>query len=158
MKSRTPVSVASIKKERRGGRSWTAEFARAYGEGRFRDAAGIYDENARSEPVGTTILAARAHMHSAPSQALQLLLRLHVPPNQRHAQVETDLLLGEAYGRTGDFESADQRLEAAHQKAIRLGDSDLLSQVGYRFVRRFLLSNEPSKARKYLALTRAGLS
>ena len=139
--------------------SWRREFAYAYESGRFKKSAGIFDLNASpAELAETVIKAARAHMHSDPAGALRLLIGLRLARGRREETVQRDALLVEAFARTKDFESADERLQMALDGAQELGDADLLSMVGYRAVRRFLLAEDPAKARKYLDLARTSKS
>ena len=102
--------------------------------------------------------AARAHMNANPASALRLLLKLRLPRSRERDKVERDALLIEAFSRTRDFESADERLKAALKSARKLGDGDLLTTVGYRGVRRYLLAQDPARARTYLDDTRTGRS
>jgi DNA-binding CsgD family transcriptional regulator len=95
-------------------------------------------------------------MHADPASALRLLIRLST--SKRAEQVQRDALLTEAFARTRDFKSADERLQMALKTARELGDEELLSLVGYRAVRRHLQAEDPCEARKYLDLTRAGRS
>lgn len=136
--------------------AWRDEFERAYGEGRFAQAAALYDRHAtRSAPVEIVIRAARAHMHARPPRVLELLLGLRTPGDPA-ASVERDCLLGEALARTHDFKSADLRLGAALNAARELGDRDLVATVGYRLVRRQLHAEDPVRARESLDVARAG--
>jgi DNA-binding CsgD family transcriptional regulator len=140
-------------------RPWLREFRHAYETGHFREAAQIFDSNAdRSERPDIVLDGVRAHMHADPSSALRLLVNLRLPANKRAEQVQRDALLTEAFARTRDFESADERLRMALDTARNLDDGDLLTTVGYRGVRRYLLAENPSEARKYLDLTRLGRS
>jgi len=139
--------------------AWWREFDRAYQEGRFKRASEIYDSNAGPTERAETILqAAKAHMHANPSLALRLLINLRLATSKRVERVERDALLTEAFARTRDFESADERLATALEAARELGDGELLTMVGYRAVRRHLHAEDPSEARKYLDLTRSGQS
>ncbi len=139
--------------------SWISQFEHAYDEGRFHDAFVMFDDHAgEKEPANVLLRAARARMHSDPPQALKLLLSLTSQRLRAETQVERDALLTEAFARTNDFKSADQRLESALTRARQLRDQELLSQVGYRGVRRHLLAEEPAAARRYLKLTWSGRS
>jgi DNA-binding CsgD family transcriptional regulator len=136
-----------------------ADFKSAYEEGRFKEAALIFDDHAgQAEPPDMVMLAARAHIHSAPSAVIKLLLDLKLPKTRLHELAERDALLGEAFARTKDFKSADDRLNAALAAARQAGDDDLLATVGYRFVRRHLQAADPASARAALALARQGRS
>lgn len=140
-------------------RNWIPDLKRAYEAGEFQRAAAIYDQNAgRAASPELTVLAARAHMHSAPATALRLLIGLRLPSNRKNEQLERDALLVEAFARTQDFESADERLEAASAAAADLKDTDLLAIVAYRAIRRYLLAEDPAQARTFLADVRAGRS
>jgi DNA-binding CsgD family transcriptional regulator len=97
-------------------------------------------------------------MHADPSSALRVLIDLRLPTNKRTERIQRDALLAEAFARTRDFESADERLQTAFEEARKLDDGDLLTMVGYRAVRRHLQAEDPSEARKYLGLTRSGQS
>jgi DNA-binding CsgD family transcriptional regulator len=139
--------------------TWRAEFDRAYDQGQFKKAAGIYDAKARTaEPPELILQAARAHMHGDPASALRLLLKLRSPGLRLEDQIQRDALLTEAFARTKDFKSADQRLEAALGASGKLSDADLVAIVGYRGVRRHLLEHDTDKARGYLTFLRAGRS
>ncbi len=138
---------------------WRAAFDSAVDDGRFADAARIFDEHAGgAEPVETVLRAARAHVHAAPARALQLLLGLRVPRARPAARVERDALLAEAFARTRDFESADARLEAALATAQAIGDPDLIGMIGYRRVRRYLQAEDVVAARQAMELTRQAVS
>jgi DNA-binding CsgD family transcriptional regulator len=151
--------MAAIKKASSNERNWRNEFERAFTEGRFKDAARIYDVSAGpSERIDVTIRGAQAHMHFDPPKALRLLLSLKIPVSKRREQVERDALLAEAFARTNDFESADARLSAALETARRLGDAEFVAMVGYRAVRRHLLAEDPATARRALELARTGQS
>jgi DNA-binding CsgD family transcriptional regulator len=140
-------------------RTWRREFLVAYNEGRFKQAAQCYDQNAgKSEELELALHAAKAHMHTNPPAALRLLIDLRVPHTKERELIERNALLVEAYARTRDFESADEKLHDALQSAKRLGDPALLTLVGYRAVRRYLLAEAPAEARKYLELARTGKS
>ena len=146
-------------KKARGARTWPREFDRAYQEGRFQAACEIYEANAGpSERPGIVLRAAKALLHSDPASALRLLINMRVPASKRREQAERDALLVEAFARTNDFESADERLHMALEEARALNDDELLTVVGYRAVRRCLLAEDPAEARKYLDLTRVGRS
>ena len=139
--------------------SWRGEFTEAYKAGRFKAAGAIFDAHAASsERPELVLLAARAHMHYDPAASLRLLLKLRSPATKSVTKVERDMLLTEAFARTKDFTSADQCLMAALSAAQKLKDAELVSAVGYRGVRRYLLSREPAKARTYLDFTRAAYS
>jgi len=138
-------------------RAWRADFDCAFNEGRFRDAAAIYGNFAgANEQIDVVLRAAKAHLHGDPAGALRLLLK--VPKPKQHQQVERDALLAEAYARTRDFESADLRLNAALDVALKLKDGDLIAAVGYRVVRRHLHNEDPGQARAALELARKGQS
>lgn len=156
--SNTRYTVTIVKRATNA-RAWAREFERAYEEGRFKAASGIYDANAGpSEHAETVLRGAKAHMYSDPASALRVLINLRVPANKRRERVERDALLAEAFARTRDFESADEHLRRALEEARNLEDGDLLTIVGYRAVRRHLLAENPTEARKYLDLTRSGQS
>jgi DNA-binding CsgD family transcriptional regulator len=137
---------------------WRDTFERAYEEGRFKEAAAIF--NSAGGDAGTELLfkGARAHMHFDPSTSLKLLLKIPPDAPKRSDRIERDALLTEAFARTKDFESADERLAAALQNALKVADKNLLAMVGYRGVRRYLLDGNPAAARGYLDFARAGLS
>jgi len=97
-------------------------------------------------------------MHADPSSALRLLISLRLSPDKLGPQIQRDALLTEAFARTRDFESADQRLQMALDGAGKLNDPELFAAVGYRGVRRHLLAEDPSGARTYLDLMRRGRS
>jgi DNA-binding CsgD family transcriptional regulator len=138
---------------------WREAFDAAFAEGRFQEAARIFDERAgRSEPIEAVIRAAHAHMHSDPAQVLRLLLALRVPRTKPVALVERDALLAEAFARTRDFESADARLDAALEVAAAVDDRDLIGMVGYRRVRRHLQAEDAVAARQAMALARQARS
>lgn len=136
--------------------TWRKTFEKAFAEGRFREAAAVFDAEGASAGPEILLKAARAHMHADPASALRILLRIDA--NKRSERVMRDALLTEAFARTRDFTSADDRLEAALELARRMGDGDLLASVAYRGVRRHLLAGEASQARSYLDLMRAGSS
>ena len=139
--------------------AWRAQFERTYEEGRFKAAAEVFDSHAgNSERPEVILQAARAHMNADPASALRLLLKLRLPRSGERDKVERDALLIEAFSRTRDFESADERLKAALKSARKLGDGDLLTTVGYRGVRRYLLAQDPARARTYLDYARTGRS
>jgi DNA-binding CsgD family transcriptional regulator len=140
-------------------RTWRNEFEQAFAQGRFKDAARIYDLSAGpSERIDLTLRGAQAHMHSDPPKALRLLLSLKIPPSKGRELVERDALLAEAFARTNDFESADTRLSSGLETARRLGDAEFVAMVGYRAVRRHLLAEDPATARRALDLARKGQS
>jgi DNA-binding CsgD family transcriptional regulator/tetratricopeptide (TPR) repeat protein len=137
---------------------WLANFRDAYSEGRLGEAATLYDQNAiQTEPAELVLLGARAHLRGSPANAIQLLVSLEFAGENRMA-IERDILLGEAFARTGDFAAADERLECALNGARTLRDSELLAEIGYRYVRRHLQVEDTVLAREYLALARAGKS
>lgn len=149
--------MTSVKKKAAVERGWRNEFDSAFDEGRFRDAAAIYARSAGpSEKPETVILGARTHMRFDPPAVLRLLLPMNLPASKAHERVERDLLLAEAFSRTRDFTSADARLAAALEAAEKLGDDELLTMVGYRMVRRYLIAEEPREARRALSLARKG--
>jgi DNA-binding CsgD family transcriptional regulator len=151
--------MPAIKKASSNERGWRSEFERAFTEGRYRDAAHIYDLSAGpSERIDVTIRAAQAHLRFDPPKALRLLLNLKIPASKGREQIERDALLGAAFTRTNDFESADNRLSAALDAARRLKDAELVAMVGYRFVRRHLQAEDPATARRALELARKGQS
>jgi DNA-binding CsgD family transcriptional regulator len=151
--------MAAIKKAPSNERAWRSEFERAFTEGRYLDAARIYDLSAGpSERIDLTIRGAQAHLRFDPPKALRLLLSLKIPASKPREQVERDSLLAEAFARTNDFESADNRLNAALETARRLGDPEFVAMVGYRFVRRHLQAEDPATARRALDLARKGQS
>lgn len=140
-------------------RPWHAALSQAYEQGHFRKAASIYDANAsRGEPAQIVLIAAASHVRSDPAAALRLLIQLRVSSAQDRLKVERDSLLVEAFARTNDFEAADEILHQTVRNAERLNDSDLVAMVGYRAVRRFLLEERPTDARKSLKLVRRGKS
>lgn len=140
-------------------RAWQTEFNRAFEEGRFKDAAELYEQSAVTpQPLEFVLRAARANLYGNPASALRLLIELRIPPSKQREQIERDLLLGEVFARTGDFESADARLDAALKAARKLQDKDLVAAVGYRTVRRHLLGEDSVRARAALELARKGQS
>jgi len=147
--------VSPLKKARKP-QGWRHQFDLAYSEGRFADAAAIFASAGATSRSDILLRAARAYMHADPAAALSLLLKLRVPTGASPQQIERDALLTEAFARTRDFESADERLTVALRSATELEDRDLLAFVGYRGVRRYLLAEDPAKAREYLKYTRAG--
>jgi DNA-binding CsgD family transcriptional regulator len=151
--------MAAIRKASSNERNWRNEFERAFTEGRYKDAAHIYDLSAGpSERIDVTIRGAQAHLRFDPPKALRLLLNLKIPASKGREQVERDALLAAAFTRTNDFESADNRLSAALDAARRLKDAELVAMVGYRFVRRHLQAEDPATARRALELARKGQS
>ena len=90
--------------------------------------------------------------------ALQLLMNMRIPVNARLERAQRDRLLGEAFARTKDFESADERLSSALKTAVRLEDEDIISRVGYTVVRRHLYDENAERARAALGLARRGHS
>jgi DNA-binding CsgD family transcriptional regulator len=137
---------------------WRSEFETAYDEYRLQDASEIYDRFAGgSEPPELVMKAARAHLGD-PSVTLRLLLPLNIPDGRPRDQLEREAILGEAYGRTNDFRSADEHLSAALRMASVIEDDDLVAYVGYRLVKRYLFEDKPERARASLELTRRGRS
>ena len=137
---------------------WRSEFELAYEEGRFLDASEIYDRFAgTSEPAELVLRSARAHL-TTPAVTLGLLVSLKISADRPRDQVERNALLGEAYGLTNDFESADEHLDSALRMASLIGDDDLIAYVGYRLVRRYLFDGNPERARAALELARRGRS
>ncbi|HEY9085583.1 MAG TPA: LuxR C-terminal-related transcriptional regulator [Candidatus Tyrphobacter sp.] len=150
----TPSKRASIRDH-----AWRSDFARAYGEARFKDAAGLYELHASaSEAADIAIMAAQANMHAHPPVALRILLRVRTSSAHRRERIACDVLLAEAYARTRDFASADAKLDAALKAARKIGDLDLLALVGYRCIRRHLFAEDPAAARGFLNLARGGTS
>lgn len=148
--------MASPRRASLARRAWKAEFERAFSESRFTDAARLYDQNeARPEAFRLSLRAAQAHMHADPPAALRVLLRRRSGRFTRRERIVRDTLLAEAFARTKDFDSADQRLSAALASAKELDDHELMSLVGYRYVRRHLFAENPAAARVYLNLTRS---
>lgn len=140
-------------------RTWRTEFDRAFEEGRFRDAACLYAESAANDGHPERALrAALAYLYTDPADSLRLLTRVRPSRTRIDLAIERDALLAEAFGRTGDFASADLRLNAALKGALKLKDGDLIAKVGYRIVRRHLLQENPKKARAGLELARNGRS
>lgn len=137
--------------------AWRVEFDRVCEEGRFGEAAALFDRFATAaEPAEVLLAAARAHMHARPAEALGILLR--IPDGALAERVSRDALLAEAFARTADFDSADARLESALAGARATGDCDLVATVGYRLVRRYLHAEEPAAARRALVIAREGRS
>lgn len=151
--------MKSIDQTGAGQLAWVAEFEQAFAEARFGAAGQLYDERANgSEPSTVALKAARAHLRSDPSVALQVLLGLYGRLRKPAERIERDSLLGEAYARTRDFESSDEHLRAAEKAARAAGDDDLLAMVGYRLVRRYLIAEDARRARAALDLARSGRS
>jgi len=151
--------MAAVRKASSNERGWRSEFERAFTEGRYKDAAHIYDLSAGpSERIDVTLRGAQAHLRFDPPKALRLLLSLKIPASKAREQVERDTLLAEAFARTNDFESADIRLNTALDAARRLKDAELVAMVGYRAVRRHLQAEDPATARRALELARKGQS
>jgi DNA-binding CsgD family transcriptional regulator/tetratricopeptide (TPR) repeat protein len=139
--------------------AWRGQFECAFAEGRFQEAADLYDRAAgTSRDMATALKAAAARLHSDPAASLQLLIALRIPDANKRERVERDLLLAEAFARTQDFESADARLDTSLDTALKLKDKDLVASVGYRTVRRYLHAEDPRQARASLELTRRGQS
>ena len=137
---------------------WQSEFERAFDEYRLQDASEIYDRFAgTSEPPELVLKAARAHLRT-PAVTLGLLLSLNIPTDKPRDQVEREILLSEAYGRTNDFESADEHLDSALRTASLIGDDDLIAYVGYCLVRRHLFEDNSERARAALEFVRRGRS
>lgn len=151
--------VPSLTRAPTSERAWIAEFERAFSEARFADAARLYDER-QGGPVGArlSLRAAQAHMHADPPSALRVLLRVQASRLTRGERIVRDTLLAEAFARTKDFDSADRSLASALASAKELGDGELLSLVGYRYVRRYLLAEKPAEARDYLKIARSDTS
>jgi DNA-binding CsgD family transcriptional regulator/tetratricopeptide (TPR) repeat protein len=138
---------------------WLPDFMKARAESRFKDASEIYDKNATgAESLDLVLAGARVHTRFQPSEVIRLLIDVDVPVRMHREAVERDVLLGEAFARTDDFDSADERLNAALARAEAIGDDDLAAEVAYRFIRRHLRSGNPSVARQYLEIARKGPS
>jgi DNA-binding CsgD family transcriptional regulator len=136
-------------------RAWLTAFDLAFSEGRFKEAAELFDTSAApADGPETTLRAAQAHMHSNPIRALHLLIKLSGAGVKLREQVQRDALLVEAFARTNDFESADARLKSALEGARKLGDKELVATVAYRSVRRHLQQENPVAAREALTLAR----
>jgi DNA-binding CsgD family transcriptional regulator len=139
--------------------AWRADFEAAFSEGRFSDAANLYERSASSSEQPPLVLkAAQARLHTDPAAALRILLALRVPASNLRAKAERDLLLAEAFARTNDFQSADQHLGTALESSKKLRDPELMAAVGYRSVRRHLHAEDPQSARGALELARRGTS
>jgi len=150
--------MSALKKKVDGVSNWLAEFTRAYDGARYHEAAAIFDRNAgKGVPPRLLLLAGRAHLADHPTSVIKLLIGLKTPVGSRES-AERDMLLGEAFGRTQDYASADSRLETALSTAEKLRDFELVSEIGYRFVRRHLFEGDPVKARPFLELIRRGRS
>jgi DNA-binding CsgD family transcriptional regulator len=150
--------MTAAKRKANGTSSWLGDFTRAYGGARYREAAAIYADNAPGEVATDVILlAARAHLVERPAEAIKLLRGLKVLPTSRE-RAERDMILGEAFSRTQDYASADSRLADALKLAEKLDDRELVSEIGYRFVRRKLFEESTEKARPYLEMIRRGRS
>lgn len=157
--AKSPTMTDPKRRQAGDGRTWVSQFQSAYDEGRFRDAALLYGERgSRSDPPRVLILAARANMHTDPATALRLLLGSADNRFKGQEQVQRNIFLAEAFARTQDFDSADDRLEEALAVARRLSDADSLASVGYRYVRRYLLAEDAASARAYLEMAQAGKS
>jgi DNA-binding CsgD family transcriptional regulator len=151
--------VAQTRRRSNSGNAWIDQFESAFSEGRFGDAARLYEEHgSRADPPGLIILAARSQIHAQPTVALALLLAAPQSRFKGPEQVQRDILLAEAFARTRDFRESDFRLDAALTAAKQIGDADLVAAVAYRHVRRYLLAEDPAAAREFLPLTRRGRS
>lgn len=139
------------------GASWTRDFFGLYHAARYSEAARLYAAKAGTAPSSELALAgARAYMVADPARAMNVLHAVHPVP--RRLRVERDMLLGEAAARTWDFATADSHLASALEAARRLEDAELVAEVGYRYVRRYLFENAPDKARSFLTAARSGRS
>jgi DNA-binding CsgD family transcriptional regulator/tetratricopeptide (TPR) repeat protein len=151
--------VPPSKRASAGEHAWLSEFESAFSQARFADAAQNYDRHeSRPEASRVSLKAAQAHMHASPAAALRILLGIRENRVTRRESVVRDALLAEAFARTKDFDSADERLASALRSARSLRDADLVSIVGYRYVRRNLLADDPITARSYMDLAGSGAS
>jgi len=152
-------SVTRPQHSKRLATSWEGEFRQAFSEGRFIRAAEIFasSEGVSNQPE-LMLDVAQAQLAVDPVMALGLLAALEIPASKSREQVHRHALLAEAYGRTEDFDLADDHLEDAFKIATPLGDDDLIAYLGYRLVRRHLYEENPEKARAALDIARKGTS
>jgi len=142
--------------------------ARLFDEGRFLEAAALFDENSRAQvpKLDESFLRARLYLREAHMEHRAISLLNGVKTSKQNRDfVEREMLLGEAYAVaearafTKDFRAADERFKAAMSAATDIADPELLAQVAYRLGRRHAVAaNEPQKAREALALARGGSS
>lgn len=131
-----------------------------FDSGCYDEAAIVYEENANaaSVPLAAELLRARIFMRK-PGQmpkALALLNRVEKPKGGPD-RVLLEMTLGEAYAASEDVQAADRRLAEAMKIAESLGDKRLISEVAYRFGRRYaVFAHDPEKARVYLSIVRRG--
>jgi DNA-binding CsgD family transcriptional regulator len=138
--------------------SWVEDFTSAYHSFRRLEAARIFDAHATENlPRDLLILGAQAHMREQPAVAIRILVGLFVR-NETKQAVEKAMLLGEAYSRTNDFESADSHLGAAQAMANQIGDDEALFDIAWRRTLRFCLDGELTKARECLRIVWKGQS
>jgi DNA-binding CsgD family transcriptional regulator len=124
-------------------------------------AIAIYDERVRagSPPAEAAFIRARIALRT-PGQvnkALPLLKSIHPAANSSDF-VSQQMLMGQTYAATGDFEAADDRLQRALAVATQKGNAELIAAVGYRIGERHVLDADPQRAREGLALAKAGRS
>jgi DNA-binding CsgD family transcriptional regulator len=75
--------------------------------------------------------------------------------NQRFAeprlQLRRELLLGRAFVKAGEYESADEHFDAAEELASRSGDPDARAELAYERGRRYAFARDLERAREQLA-------
>jgi DNA-binding CsgD family transcriptional regulator len=133
----------------------------AFERARDSEAVALYNANARkSQPVPRAALTrARIALRTAGQSSKALTLLKSIQPAASGSDIVwQQMLLGEALASSGDFRSADDRLQRALQAATQKGDSELIAAVGYRIGERYVLESNVQGAREGLALAKTGRS
>ena len=140
-----------------GGARLLDAMARAFDEGRYGEAAAMYDQDAAAPPIEATFLRARLYLRARERHKAVSILNGLAPAKGTENWVWREMLLAEAYGASADFKAADAHLAFAVEAARRIGEAELLAAVGYRLGRRYaLLTAQPKLAREGLLLARSG--
>lgn len=117
-------------------------------EGRFSEAAAIYDADAGPDPdFEAVLLRARAYLKSdaAPS-AIDLLERRRSPKGSSSAL--HSMVTAQAYAQVGNYTSADQLFDEAAASAR--GDAELITDISYYRAQRYLFERRTGEARTLL--------
>jgi len=117
-------------------------------------AADLYDMNRTLQrDVEASLLRAEVALkQDDAARALAILLKLR--PENREQEARRHILLGASYTRNFQYGVADEHFEAARTAATK--NRDLLAQVAYRQGRRFVLTQQPERAREFLEPARDG--
>lgn len=132
--------------------------ANLWEQGRFREAAALYDHQiGANPPLSATLLRARAYLKSDDAPAAIAIIE-RAKPGKGNGEARRILVLAQARAQVGNYEAADDSFDRALQIAHQLHDPTLAADIAYYRAQRFLFERRPDAAKELLPLARSSVT